>query len=198
MFQGPNSTAKGISLPELLLSLLILANIAAFAIPKVIGTQQAQTNRVILKEVVGMMAGITHQGVLTQELKGSNFQSFFTSRINAVKLCNTNASTQGCWNTAIQGSTGEETSPGVILATGATIAGINNTGSQYDGFIVDANGVQGPNLQGEDQLYLAVCFGPSPCSSVFWDGGKRPSAPGTIGPVGSWASSGLYDELFSQ
>lgn len=52
-----HKTNKGFSLAELLISLLILSEIATFTIPKLISNQQASANNAKAKEVAGMIAG---------------------------------------------------------------------------------------------------------------------------------------------
>jgi prepilin-type N-terminal cleavage/methylation domain-containing protein len=50
--------ATGFTLAELLIALAILAEIATFAIPKILVAQQVSTNRARAKEVAGAIAGV--------------------------------------------------------------------------------------------------------------------------------------------
>jgi prepilin-type N-terminal cleavage/methylation domain-containing protein len=52
----PNSSKKGFSLTELLIALMIIAEIATFTIPKVLVSQQNQRNRAIAKEGIATIS----------------------------------------------------------------------------------------------------------------------------------------------
>lgn len=129
-----------------------------------------------------MMNQIIEQGVTNQSISYTNISSFVLNRVNAVRLCPTDSSTEGCWDAAIQGVySAEYNQPGFVLANGARIAGFDNAadtgnGDWENGFMIDWNGVKGPNVVGDDILWLAACFGPADCNH-FTD-----AKTGTIAP----------------
>jgi Tfp pilus assembly protein FimT len=197
MQKSSRRTASAFSLAELLISLSIWGLISSFSIAKVINVQQSQKTKAVLKETVATLASIIQQGIQDETLVGTSMSTYVLNNVNAVKICTSNSGSQGCWNNSIQGtSTGEEAEPGFILANGATVVGVANTATNIAAVLIDANGTQGPNQPGEDQLHLGICIGPANCTTLFYNGSTRPSRPGSVGPVGTWQSNVLYDSLF--
>jgi prepilin-type N-terminal cleavage/methylation domain-containing protein len=165
----------GFSLTELLIALMILGEIAAFSIPKILIAQQDARNRAVLKETVGMLTSVLYLGIIKGEITAStNVGQYVADRVNYLKFCPGNSSAQGCWNTTIQGTAwGQETgSGGFILHNGAVIAGMGGTPNigtptqMYSGFALDVNGTEGPNTSGVDILDANICLGPSPCANL--------------------------------
>lgn len=167
--------ARGFTLAELLIALTILGVIATFTIPKILSSQQDGKLKAIAKETAAAMEQVIYNGRLTGEFKiPNNIDTYFLKSFNAIKVCPNNASSEGCWNTAIQGSPGEEAQPGVVLSSGAVIVGMDdccygppdllpNEGA--NGIYMDVNGESGPNLFGTDQFWVDVCFGTVNCST---------------------------------
>lgn len=151
---------KGFTLAELLISLAILGVIATFTIPKILQSQQNSQKYAVFKEAIGAIAAVLNTGYMTGQFDPTtNGVTYFTSNLNAAKICSTNSSAQGCWNDALQGDPGVENGEaGVILHNGAVVVGFSNTANQSEGLIVDWNGTAGPNLEGDDQLYLGYCL----------------------------------------
>lgn len=152
---------EGFSLAELLLVLLILANIAAFTIPKVLSANEASQKRTVFLEALAMLYDIQNQGVLEGKLvKNSTPADFILPRINAVKVCPADASTEGCFTGNWLGPSNENLEAGVVLASGMVVFGIKevNLSQGRDGTVLDWNGSKDPNLEGEDQLYIYLCY----------------------------------------
>src|SRR5579884_2608591 len=126
---------KGFTLAELLISLLIIGEIATFTIPKIISAQQNNQKIAIFKETIGAIAAVVDEGFKTGQLDPTtNGDTYFLTNLNSVKVCNSNSSTQGCWNTAIQGTpTAEYNEPGVIMHNGAYVVGFVSTTSPAQG-----------------------------------------------------------------
>jgi prepilin-type N-terminal cleavage/methylation domain-containing protein len=111
------------TLAELLISLLILGVIATFTIPKILSASQNNQKNAIFKESISTLAGALDMGLKTGDLDPiTNGDTYFLTHINAVTVCNSNSSTQGCWNTTIQGTPSSEyNEPGLILHNGAYV-----------------------------------------------------------------------------
>ncbi|MCE3234384.1 MAG: hypothetical protein K0Q50_564 [Vampirovibrio sp.] len=170
----------GFTLAELLICLAILAEIATFTIPKMLYAQQSQQKKAVLKETIGSISGVLMLGLQSGQLDPTtNMDTYFLSNLNAVKVCPTNAQTEGCWSVAVQGSRMEDNEPGLILHSGAVVVGFGDTSNPANGVMIDWNGTAGPNIQGDDQLHIGYCITTS-CSSG-WVSGGGPTRPGAIG-----------------
>jgi len=178
--------SRGFTLAELLIALLILVEIATFAIPKILYTVENQKKTAIFKETISTISGIFYQGYVQVIIKSETNGSYLMDRINAVKLCDTNATTQGCWTSGGP----ESTKAGIVLHNGAAITGLNDNGGTNNAFVLDWNGPVGNNIQGDDQIYFQMCYGSSSCVA----GGNIISL-GTIGPAGA-ANITLYQTIF--
>lgn len=82
---------SGFTLAELLVSLLILAEIATFTIPKVLSAQQNGLNKAQAKEVAAMIAGAYQQAQLTGVVSASTRPVDLTPYMNYVRLDTTGA-----------------------------------------------------------------------------------------------------------
>ena len=157
LFRKSEYSQPGFSLPELLISLMILAEIATFTIPKVLASSQNQQKRAVFKEAIATLSGVVNNGTITGNLnKTSNLYSYLSTSMNAVKLCPSNASTEGCWTNMSWLS--EETEAGILLHSGVAIAGIRSTAAGFDNIVIDWNGSAGPNTEGDDRLFMALCW----------------------------------------
>ncbi|MGE0200139.1 MAG: type II secretion system protein [Candidatus Melainabacteria bacterium] len=174
----------GFTLAELLIALAILGVIATFTVSKILTVQNSGQRQAVLKETYSAINTILLEARLDGSINYSapTVYTTLTTRLNAVKLCPTNATTEGCFShdTTIPFPV-ERTEPGFILASGATVAGINN-GSSYEGFAIDYNGPDGPNQDGQDQLYMTFNINATPMAE-------------TLAPFGA-TSIALYHELF--
>lgn len=175
----------GFTLAELLIALAILGEIATFTIPKILSAQQNGQKKTVMRETVATMMAILHQGRITGNVQSALDSTYIINNINAIKICSSNSTTEGCWTQG--GMSSEVDEAGALLPNGATIAGFNNPSSSGNGIAMDWNGAAGPNLDGDDQLDLYMCVGPSNCGS------RR---PGTITPD-SAASTTLFESIFS-
>jgi len=77
---------KGFTLAELLVSLLILGEIATFTIPKILISQANQTNIARAKEVSGMISGAFQQAQMAGIVNSSFSSSGLVPYLNYVKL----------------------------------------------------------------------------------------------------------------
>lgn len=134
---------------ELLICILILGEIATFTIPKIVSAQQIGKKKAVFKETIGALSAIYGLRVATGELTNSNAIPYVSSQLNAVKLCPVNSTTEGCMNTAKDGST--VTLAGLTLANGAQL--YMYTGGAED-FLIDWNGDSPPNITGDDIIHV--------------------------------------------
>lgn len=197
MMTGFLNPKQGFTLAELLICLAIIGEIASFTIPKVLYSAQSAQKQAILKETISNLQAIFTTNWTTGNITpgGSLNGSYILNGMNAVKVCTGNAQTQGCWTQALDGNTSAEAGkPGLVLHNGATIIGLDdvNIAAPYgsNGFALDWNGATGPNLEGDDQVELYMCWdAPAPC----WNEIKT----GTIGArTANGASYTLYKSIF--
>lgn len=178
--------ARGFTLAELLICIAILAEIATFTIPKILSAQQQSTKIAVFRDSLSTLMAVLHNGKITGNIRDAGDSAYVLYNVNALKICPSNSSTQGCWT---HGSIASEyNEPGVLLINGVTVAGINVApGQSGEGFYMDWNGPAGPNIEGEDILGANMCFGPSNCA------GQRPD---TIAPWAG-ASTTLWNTIFN-
>lgn len=187
---------NGFTLAELLIALAILGVIATFTIPKVLNSQQDGQKSAVFRETIAALESITISGVQQGELNNSNNGSYILSKLNAVKICDTDSSAQGCWNQGIQGNPNlTVTQPGLIMHNGAFVVGLDDDNSPpVNNIYIDYNGLEEPNIVGQDQIYLAICYGAGGCAANI--AGSGPKVQGKIGPINA-ADVTLYEEIFS-
>lgn len=138
---------KGFTLTELLIGLAVLAVLAAFSIPKVMQMQNEAQKRSIFKASLQAMRHITMEMATRGEnLAGSAGITALYNRLGAVQIC-------AAGNTTCQTYATGDLSQGAILPNGTHLYGFNPAGS-IDGFWMDYNGRNAPNLVGEDILAL--------------------------------------------
>lgn len=160
----PRVTLEGFTLAELLIALLILGEIATFTIPKILSSSQNAQKNAVFKETIGALSEALYLYCLSPEASANpNPYVYLSGRINTVKLCPSNASTQGCMGTS---SSGEITEPGFVLHNGAMIAGLRNATWPDEGILIDWNGNAGSNVIGDDQIEVVLNFRSSQFNGV--------------------------------
>jgi prepilin-type N-terminal cleavage/methylation domain-containing protein len=178
--------ARGFTLVELLISMAILGEIAAFTIPKVLSTQQNSQKKLVFRETLATLAGLAYQGYIMNEMTTTYNGKYFLDHVNATKVCYGSAQGEGCFP---QGDVyGESGQPGFVMHNGATLGGFEDNTGGSNGFVVDWNGAAGPNLMGDDQMVVVYYYISIPAS------GQR---GGTI-IGGGWdaPSAALYKQIF--
>lgn len=183
---------KGFTLAELLLAIAILGVIAIFTIPKIITSQQTAQKMSLFQEALAALSTITYEGQITRDLTGTIYDTYVLSRVNAVKICSTDADTEGCWTQATPGGSAEQ--KGYVLSNGVTVAGLDTgstSGSGYrEAFFMDYNGTASPNTEGTDQIRLRACWGSGNCSA-----GQRPGT--VVAEPGQATSITMYETIFA-
>lgn len=198
-----NSSYRAFTLAELLIALVILGVIATFTIPKVLTTQQNSQRTAVFREVIASLYQVAEAGVLegvfTPTSQDSDQGPYFLDKLNFVKLCSTDSLAQGCWDAAQGDIDYDDAEMGGVMHNGAAIVGLGNSGGNIgrESVTIDWNGIDGPNLFGDDQMRIDICFGiadnicqiPSPYLKTNY-----PSYQ--IGPF-SGASATLWEQVFA-
>jgi prepilin-type N-terminal cleavage/methylation domain-containing protein len=184
---------QGFTLAELLVSLLILGEIATFTIPKILTSQQEAQKKAIFKETIATVFEITRTAALdtSQVATPSLMKQHFRNNLNYTKECVSNLAAEGC---LVYGDSANTS--GFVLTNGAVILSINGVLQGRETIAIDWNGSAGPNLGGDDLLWITACFGPTDC-----DGGTSPillgpTRPGAVGPSVDASYVALWREIF--
>lgn len=155
---------SGFTLAELLIALAIMGVIATFTIPKVLSSQNNAKKNALFREAIAALNDATYAGVQDHSLvKGASFwndDTYLLNSINAYKKC-ANASVGGCWTVAEPSGVNQITQPGVVLHNGVAIAGFGPSPitQDHNQVIIDWNGAELPNVEGDDQIVVRLCYG---------------------------------------
>ena len=181
------SRKSGFSIAELLISVMILGEIATFTIPKILIAQQNQRKIAVFKESLATISvAVYNTCQFPDTYSGMSIYNAVSSQINTVKLCPNNALTEGCSPTS---SLGDNTEGGFVLHNGASLGGLQGTTNTTDNSLLDWNGLDGPNIAGDDQIRLSINYG----SASLYNGVRRC----TIGPDMFVATSvSLYNTIY--
>lgn len=172
-------THKAFTLAELLIALVILAEIATFSIPKILVSVENQQKKAAFKETIAALSEAVYMGTIDGSLtKDTSLAPYLASKLNAVKICLSNASTEGCWTNT--GWVGEESEAGFLIHSGVSIAGIRtSTGEGFDNILMDWNGSAGPNTEGNDRIFFTLCWDRSATAS-YAANCSRPAQQGYV------------------
>jgi prepilin-type N-terminal cleavage/methylation domain-containing protein len=187
----------GFTLAELLISLGILGVIAVFAIPKILHAQQDTKRKAVFRETIALLSELVYtgvsQGYITDQGGGVYNGEWILDHVNAVKICDNNASMMGCWNLD-DSLLGGSTNNGFVLSNGAVVVGSGISRNAYSHIIIDWNGEAGPNLPQQDQIGLNACYERPNCDGTMSPGQLMPDA--FTAPDNS-DSRPLYEAIFS-
>lgn len=156
---------QGFTLAELLIALLILGEIATFTIPKILSSQQNGTKKMIFRETLATLEQIVYLKIYIGGDTTSSSTDILLDNLNAVKVCKTNAMTQGCYQYG-------GAFPGALLPNGAAIGNVDGwtswsiAGCKVDGVFVDWNADTGPNVVGDDILPIIINVSNQMCNDV--------------------------------
>jgi prepilin-type N-terminal cleavage/methylation domain-containing protein len=144
----------GFTLSELLVSLSVLALIAAFSIPSILAGLEKNQKKARYNETFNVISNVVQSGVASGELTDSGNITYLGKNVNAQKIC-TNASAEGCWGSS-DTTSNTATSPAIVLHSGAIITDIEADVTGADRYFIDVNGVDEPNIRCEDQFPVVV------------------------------------------
>jgi type II secretory pathway pseudopilin PulG len=185
------------TLSELLISLAVIGLISALTLPAVFNSVQRSQKRAVLKESVSVIQTAFLVCLNTEECSSGNYANLY-SMINSSVLCSSNDGS--CkFSYPIAGAPSESTdnnSTGYMLQTGAYMWGFQTDNiNQSDAFLIDFNGKTGPNIVGQDVLYLIRCD-----MNGYAGSGAVCNTPqhGSIQPIGWFSpeSTALWEDLY--
>ena len=110
----PRNSLFGFTLVELLISLLIIGEIATFTIPKIVSSQQNGTRKTAAKEAISMVSAAYSLYRANNSISSATRFADLTPYMNYVKLDTTGAAFSGTW-------TCTASNPCVRLHSGATL-----------------------------------------------------------------------------
>ncbi len=187
---------RAFSLAELTITLAILGVLAVALLPMISNSQAGPR-----KYTATLKSTLTtiENAVATELQRGDNFNSYtlIQRALKPERSCPTNASAQGCWNATIQASTNadvniERIQPGFILKNGVSLVGLDNNNASMNGWLIDANGIEGPNQLNVDQLFIIMCSGAAnTCNDP--SGGGHKVATGVFMP--GTGDAARFDEI---
>lgn len=141
----------GFTLSEVLISIVLLAVVAAFTLPKILQNIADAQEKSVFKDTFSTLSQTFYNGVLSGELDDASLVSYMQSHINALRTC-TDSMAEGCYTVPINlGSAGWNNMPGILLPNGAFIW-IWGTpqNDKIRTMCVDFNGMQLPNIIQQD------------------------------------------------
>lgn len=152
---------KAFSLAELTITLSLIGILAVSLLPMISNSQAGPRKfTAMLKTTLATI----ENGISAEALRSDATTNTFLLVQRSIKperSCPTNSSTEGCWNPTIQASTSaavnaEIVQPGFILKNGAALVGLDT--AMQNGWLIDANGREGPNRLNVDQLLVMICL----------------------------------------
>lgn len=213
--------AQAFTLSEVLIVLAIMGLLSTMMLPSFFESQTRSNCAYVIKSSI-----LASNSVLSEafDFSRSNLMDQAVERLTTLRNCGGNVNTAtkgGCWNTTKQGTLPVNVADeGVLLKNNAVIVGFRSNVSFVDTpasagppavparnadqllrFVIDANGVAGPNAVGVDQINLVTCTTEAFCQSNTTIQGLAGQGfkvvPGQLLPVDD-ASLALYDRAFDR
>jgi prepilin-type N-terminal cleavage/methylation domain-containing protein len=189
---------KAFSLAELAITLSLIGILAVSLLPMISNSQAGP--RKYTATLKTTLTTIEH-ALSTAMLRGDRLDSYavIQETLKPERSCPSNSSTQGCWNNTTQGASGESGQPGFILKNGVALVGLDDTTFRVttdgmNGWLIDANGADGPNQANVDQLLVNMCSGvATTCNDP--SGGGHKVATGVFVPGSAGANATRFDEI---
>ena len=189
---------RAFSLAELTITLSIIGILAVSLLPMISNSQAGPRKfTATLKTTMTTIENALTTALLRRDRLDS--YAVIQETLKPERSCPTNASTQGCWNNTTQGASGESGQPGFILKNGVALVGLDDTTFRVttdgmNGWLIDANGTDGPNRRNIDQLFVNMCSGDATtCRDDSGTGHKV--ATGVLTPFSAGADATRFDEI---
>ena len=189
---------RAFSLAELTITLAILGVLAVALLPMISNSQAGPRKfTATLKSTMTTIENALSTAISRRDRLDS--YAVIEETLKPERSCPTNASAQGCWNNTTQGASGESGQPGFILKNGVALVGLDDTTFRVttdgmNGWLIDANGADGPNRRNIDQLFIMMCSGDaSTCNDP--SGGGQKVATGVLTPSDGAGDAARFDEI---
>ena len=160
---------KAFTLSELLIALALLGLVAAFTIPKVLQSADSQFRDTSFKETIGILAQAfqNFQNSSNPPTSSSDTITFFSEFLNIKEICESSTKPNACMDASYPSDTGRA----VLLHNGMLISDIDGTttwpgGGLRQTILIDYNGTEGPNTEGEDIINLNFHYGSGPYNGI--------------------------------
>ena len=198
------------TLAEIIVVLTVLGIVSTFSIPKILGSQQEARKKAVYKQLFSTLTESMYEGIQTRVftnsssngIRGNIIRFYLEDRLSAVKFCGSGDST--CWTHPLHGGA----SPGyrgawvfhdnsvlTVQLTSQSAAGDSNAVNGWLAhFICDYNGAEGPNLYGEDQIFVKYNLGTNLIDGVS---GRRMSAPTSVPGYTIPENAVLYASIYN-
>jgi prepilin-type N-terminal cleavage/methylation domain-containing protein len=200
-----NRFARAFTLSEILIVLGIMGLLSVILVPSFIENQTRNNCAYVIKSSILASNSLLEDAF---SFARTNLLDEAVERLTTIRNCGgavNTATTGGCWNTTSQQALATNvTDEGVLLKNNAAIIGFKSAVLPVDEllfFVIDANGVAGPNLVGVDQINLVTCTTTAFCQSnvtmqaLLGQGYKV--VPGQLLPADA-DSVTLYDRVFER
>jgi Tfp pilus assembly protein FimT len=187
---------KAFTLAETLIVVVLVGLFATLMVPVLSSYNEKKSYPTLMKSALNSLGLVTTEAITQNR---SNLLTYAASRLETLRVC-TDATAQGCWDTATQGSLGTyESNQGIVLGNGVAIVGLdtNITTDNRLGFRIDVNGEKAPNENGVDQILLESCTSDAACLLAPFDQYRTdgfPNTPGGLIPV-TWQSRNFYGSI---
>ena len=200
-----NRFTQAFTLSEVLIVLGIMGLLSTMFLPSFIENQTRNNCAYLIQSSILASNSLLEDAFAFSR---TNLMNEAVERLTTIRNCGgtTNtATTGGCWNTTSQQALpANVANEGVLLKNNAAIIGFDSTVQATDEllhFVIDANGLAGPNAVGVDQINLVTCTTVAFCQAnaimTDLDGQGFRVVPGQLLPVDA-ASVALYNRAFQQ
>jgi prepilin-type N-terminal cleavage/methylation domain-containing protein len=200
-----NRFTQAFTLSEVLIVLGIMGVLSTMLLPSFFESQTRNNCAYVIKSSILASNSLLEDAF---SFSRTNLMNEAVERLTTIRNCGgavNTATTGGCWNaTSQQALPANVSNEGVLLKNNAAIIGFDSTVQATDellGFVIDANGVAGPNAVGVDQINLVTCTTVAFCqaNATMTDlaGQGFKVVPGQLLPVDA-ASVALYNRAFQQ
>jgi prepilin-type N-terminal cleavage/methylation domain-containing protein len=200
-----NRFAQAFTLSEVLIVLGIMGLLSTMLLPSFIENQTRNNCAHLIRSSILASNSLLEDAFAFSR---TNLMNEAVERLTTIRNCGgtvNTATTGGCWNATSQRALpANVANEGVLLKNNAAIIGFDSTVQATDEllrFVIDANGLAGPNAVGVDQINLVTCTTVAFCQANATMTGLAGQGfkvvPGQLLPEGN-ESVALYNRAFQQ